>query len=1005
LKTLSKSLCRTGAAVALFAGAFLQLASFQIASAETGLKGASPYREGEVLGPDSSSEPLPVELVEDPALGGPVQFQRTKGTRRAPPPPREALPSSEPAAGSETGSLPNLTSDEDATTTLNVKDVEIATLVKSFSRIAKRNYVVDSNVKGKVTIHLAEPVNREEALRILDSVLLLKGFTTVPIGPNTYKVIQAKDAKKTTIPTGYDDQNSKSDALITQLIRLKNVPAADLQQTLQQFVSGDGLLTNFSGTNSLILIDSAANIERVMKLVKQLDVPALDQDVTVIPIKYAEAKDIAEKVNQILGQGDEKGGSSSGPATASVNPAVRIPPVTPPPNNAGAGLPNAAGTGGGDGKRSLPAKVIADERTNSVIVVADPDTTGKVQALVERLDSKVDLSGGRFYVMRLKHADAEELSDVLNQLLGGGGGGSGRSSQTSGSSLSRRSRNDDGGYGRGFGGTSSGGGRGRFGGGGLGGGGSGGSDSGTRSGGSTGFTVTPGQQGQGAAKVNFEGEVSIASDPSTNSLIVNASRNDYMKVKEVVDMLDVKRKQVLVEGTILEVSVDETEALGIELIGSLATDKAGVIAQTNYGGITDLLSNPAGLRDLTIAAASSGSITLPGGVTIPTQAMIIKAVSKNQNVNVLSNPTILTTDNQEAEIVVGQNIPIVTSRGTNSVNLQNSFNNIDRQDVGITLRLTPQIGGGDFVTMKVFVEISDVVTGTEGNQNGPTTTVRTSETNVEVKSGQMVVTGGLIQDNVSNSDQGIPFWKDIPIFGNFFKQSSDRRRRTNLLIFITPRIVSDQFDARDVTLTKRDSLETAIPPEDGTDRSPQLRNDDIDRVFEVNNESGSKPSMITPPKHLTAEEAEAVRATAARLAKVSPSRTKDVFSVTVKPKLPGDASQPEVPQSDVIVPPAKKTVPEPQAKAENESFVVVLRQLGNDGQVLGLEVPGTIDGPAGKFFQTGSRVKHRSDGAEFVTLSRYKNRADAKKAPLPVDKWQALTPSTVVSLGTGEWVR
>jgi len=980
-----------------------------LADAETKKK-AAPYREGEVLGTDSSSEPLPVELVEDPALSPQKIERRSKKIQVLPLQPKplkdptldEPLdeqidPGDEIAADNSPESI-----DDESTTTLNVKDVEIAALVKSFSKIAKRNYIVDSNVKGKVTIHLAESVTTDEALRILDSVLLLKGFTTVPVGPNTYKVVPAKDAKKTTIPTLGSDEDSGSDALVTRLIRLKNVAAQDLQASIQQFVSGDGLLTTFAGTNSLIVIDSAANIERVEKLIRELDVPALDQDVTVIPIKYAEAKDVADKVNQILGQDDKSGAQQNGARAA-----LKIPSNT--PQTTMPGMPNtppapiqSGDAGNSGGRRSLPAKVIADERTNAIIVVADPDTTGKIQALIEQLDSKVDLSGGRFYVMRLKHADADELSDVLNTVLGGGGSGSGgRNNTTSGSSLSRRSRGDSsGGFGQGFGGQLGGsrGARGRLGGGG--GSSSGGTGSSGNSGGGGGFTIPVGQGGS-SSKVNFEGEVSIASDPATNSLIVNSSRNDYLKIKEVVDMLDIKRQQVLVESTILEVSLDNRESKGIELIGSLATDKAGVLGMNNFGGLTDLLSNPAGLRDLTIAAASSGTITLPTGITIPSQALLINAVSQNQNVNILSNPTVLTTDNQEAEIVVGQNIPIVTSRGTNSVNLDNTFNSIDRQDVGITLRLTPQIGGGDFVTLKMFVEISDVEEGTEGNSNGPTTKVRTSETNVEVKSGQMVITGGLIQDSVATADRGIPYWKEIPILGNLFSQDSERRRRTNLLIFITPRVVSDQFDAREVTADKRNYLEKEIAATDSyPTREELLRSDSIDKVFERGEKLENKPSTITPPKAaLSTEEAEAIRAAAREITMKAPE--KDLYSVTVKPKLPTNAA-PVIADSAKLSPQLKVE----SARQEN-TFFVLLKKSGDEG-IIGMEVPGSIEGPAAKFFQTGSRVKRRSEAGaveEFVCLGRFETKDEAAKGPLKPANWRQISVPETLSLGSGPWTK
>ena len=973
--------------------------------AETGIdksQGAfksNPFREGEILGPDSSTEPLPVELVEDPALSGndPLKERKLRKKQKATTSPETdevSDPTRDLLKELNAGNAPSAEpSDTEATTTLNAKDVEIATLVKSFSKIAKRNYIVDSNVKGKVTIHLAEGISTEEALRILDSVLLLKGFTSVPVGPNTYKIIQAKDAKKTTIPTLNGEEETSSDQLVTKLLRLKYVQGQDLQQTLQPFVSGDGLLSVFQGTNSLIVIDSAANIERVEKVVRQLDVPALDQDVTIIPVKYAAAKDIAEKVNQILGQGqgDDK---SQGAGATKAN--LRLPP---PQANPAIGLPGQpaltnGGTPSGDasGKRALPVKVIADERTNSIIVVADSDTSKKVQALVEQLDSKVDLSGGRFFVARLKHADSEELADVLNSVLGGGGsGGSRRSTGTSGSSLNRRAGSGSaGGFGSGgFGGGNFGGSdRGRFGSSSsnssnsFGGGNPGGSGGG-------GFTVQPGQSN---SKVNFEGEVSIAPDPATNSIIINASRNDYLKVKEVIDILDIRRKQVLVESTILEVSLDDTKQLGIDLVGSLATDSAGVVAQNNNtNALRDLLSNPTSLTNLTVAAASSGSIKLPG-ITIPSQSFILRAVERNQNVNVLSTPTLLTTDNQEAEIVVGNNIPIVTSRGTNAVNLQNTFNNIERQDVGITLRLTPQIGAGDFVTMRIFVEISDILQDTLGNENGPSTSVRTTETNVEVKSGQMVVTGGLIQDRVEDGDSGVPYFSDIPLLGNLFSSSSDRRRRTNLLIFITPRILSDQFDAREATIEKSDGMEKVIDDEIRTndsyipDRKDVLKNESIDKVFERTESDTVKTTPIRPAKSLSSQEEESVRESLSELSKPQ----LEPFVVSIPPQSSTGKISPPQPSIDT---------------QSSPSFGVVLRSLDSSGELLGLEIPGSPTGSAGSFFQVGSRLK-RTVGGEtkyYVCLGRHESVVAAMKSPVHPQRWEKLSLEQSLKLGSDEW--
>lgn len=776
------------------------------------------------------------------------------------------------------------------TTTLNGSEIEISTLAKAFSKITKRNYIVDNTVKGKVAIHLATAVSVPEALKIFESVLLLKGFTTVPMGANTWKIISAKDARQTTIPTITTAGDSSNEALVTRLIRLKNTQAADLQQILAQFVSKDGAINSFAATNSLIIIDSSANIKRLSNLVSQLDVPALDQDITIIPINHADAKDLSEKINKILGGDAEADQSASRSAVNLGRPNFAIPPP-----NIGQLQASNSGVNVKTEQRQLPIKLIPDERTNSLIVVADQILTEKVKALVEQLDSEVDRSGGKFYVYRLQHADATEVADILSSLITGSPQSSGKS--TSGVTGALGSSSSSSGFGLGS--------RSR-------------DRSSTRSDSaenrlasairqSSPFFSTAGQSDAG--KVNLEGEVTVAADNSTNSLVINASRGDYNKIKELLTELDVKRRQVLVEATILEVSLSNAEGMGVEWQTTAGTDQGGMLAQTNYGGFSNLLTNPKSLSDLTIAAASSGSIVLPGGLTLPSQAILVTALSKNQNVNVLSTPTILAIDNQEAEIKVGENVPFVTAKGTNQTNLNNTFNEIERQDVGIKLRITPQISAGDYVVLKIFVEISNVVSGTRNDPNGPTTTIRTTETMVEVKSEQMVVTGGLIADSVTDSSRGVPYFEDIPVLGHLFRRDDSERRRNNLLVFITPRIISDQFVAREKTMAQRDKLEKIIEKEGAEpDRKEVLRSSEINQVVEVSETPLVKPSVVRPGPALAAEssargstrraaisnqsglESAAVARTNQRIEAIAaqPARAKDEeeLEVTVAPSLP-----------------------------------------------------------------------------------------------------------------------
>lgn len=881
------------------------------------------------------------------------------------------------------------------TTVLNVKDADISSLVKTFSKLTRRNYIVDSNVKGRVTIHLPTPVTISEALKIFDSVLLLKGFTTVPVGDNIWKVVPAKDAKQTTIPIMSGDEEETTDALVTQLVRLKYVKAEDMQQLLQGFVSHDGAITAFSGTNSLILIDSSANIHRLRKLTEELDIPPTDQEITIIPVAHADAKDVAEKINEILG-GDSENKNAQPNVNrqlGGLNPIRQLGTPTP-------GTPDSVHGS------ALPIKVIPDSRTNSIIVVADEEMTAKVRGLIEQLDSTIDNSSGRFYVYRLKHADSEVVADILNQLItGSSSGASSRKEPSVGSTLTRSTRSN-----ALANGSNSNAGRAAA------------AERITQALQQRGFT-RPGASGEAQGNVSFEGEVSIAADPSTNSLIINAGKGDYGKVKEVIEAIDVKRSQVLVEATILEVSINKNEGVGVELQGTIGNPEGGIVGQTNYGGLTNLLTNPAALTDLTIAAASSGTLTLPGGLTIPSQAVLISAVSKNSNVNVLSSPTILATDNEEAEIIVGENVPFVTGSSRDPSNLNNTFNQIERQDVGITLRITPQISTGDFVVLKIFVEISNVVAATRNDTNGPTTTVRTTETTVEVRDSQMVVTGGLISDNVTQSTRGMPYIQDIPIIGNLFKRDDLDQRRTNLLIFITPRIMRDQFDARDKTKDLGRKLEQEIKSHDlEPTREDVLHQPALDKVAaEAQDSELPGPMAPSDDNSLDPKEKAALDRTQDRLRRMlggdepekkdsnvgTSGRTKTKkppINVSIRPKSPVKSNtftrtEPRgrlAPQA-AITPPVTGETP----------ALVVLKTTGANPKFVGLTLPRTIAAAAAAHFVAGTKYQQVPGGEPYVCLGKYSSISEATflHPQLQTDGiWRELGIDAA-ALGQKEWLR
>ena len=908
---------------------------------------------------------------------------------------------------------------KDTDTEINVKNADISAIIRIFSRKTKRNYILDEKVRGKVSIYLPGKVSADESLRILDSVLALKGFTTVPISENLWKIVPSKEARQSTIPTRLDGRTQNpTSSVITRLVSLKYVSAQDVQQIISQLISADGLVNAYTGTNSLILIDAEDNVERLLRIVDQLDVPFSNREMTIIPIQHADVEDISQKLNDILGDGSKKDGSADAARAALRDPNQ---PVGLPAG--GAPVAARSTTGKTISARGLEPKIIPDQRTNSLIVVADDETTARIRALVSQLDSKVDLSGNKFYVYRCQHANAEELSQVLAGLVGGGGGGaqgggfgSGSGSQggigglfDSGggagqnrSSMSNRNSSSGLGRGSGAGGMGSGGG--------LGGG-------GRRSGGGIGGS------GGGVTSTQLGENISITADPSTNSLIIAASKPDYEKIKALLAQIDVKRRQALVEATLLEVSIDNTIRTSTSFLTSTGGADGGAFARSEFAGensLTSLFTNPTKLQGLTLAAASAGSLSLPGGIVLPTQSILVSAAQQNNNVNVLSAPTILATDNEEAQIVVGQNVPFLASTGTNAVNLNNTFNQVDRQDVGITLRITPQISSRDYVTLRVFTEVSALVLSTVNSALGPTTTKRQSETTIISKDGQMIVTGGLIADDVSETDEGIPYLKDIPVLGHAFKANSQARAQKNLLIFLTPRIIKDQFDARDSTIESRDKMEDVIATYGvQPKRQGALRSRRIDQVAESNPYEGPKPGTILPPSRATKEVTAPRLPTKGSNAAVIDGSGQAVLDLDMA--APPTNTEPVVDLNAIPAPQdarasLKDSTSKAQSVAPTAAFVIAEVVRGSalpfngkkQGERFGLVLPSDSSIEAKTFFRGGKTYLYGQSGAqhEILVKGAFSSPSDAEsRYPEVSGAWHTLSASDVKNLGRAPWQR
>lgn len=934
-----------------------------------------------------------------------------------------ALGAGAPGAGESTPEIDEEEYAKDSTTEINVKNADIAAIVRIFSKKTKRNYILDERVKGKVSIYLPGKVSADESIRILDAVLSYKGFAAVPIGENLWKIVPAKEARQSTIPTQTERPTGQpSQSMVTRLVQLKYISTEDVKQLISPLVSADGLINAYQGTNSLLLIDSEDNIERLVTIINSLDVPSTDREMTIIPIKYADSVDIAGKLNDLLGEGSSKGGGAesgldllrarmrdaAGAAASHSNPQA--------PGNPPAGTAPGSATASAVNLRQ--PKIIPDERTNSIIVVADEDTTARIRALISQLDSKIDLSGNRFYVYRCQHANAQDLADVLSALTGGGGGSSTTGRRGTGTQHSNQGMDLSSSFGNSRNQSST----------------SRGSMGSSRYGSSqnrlNNSSRSPGQSLFGnersATSVAFGDNISITADPATNSLIIVASKTDYEKIKNLLEKLDIKRRQVIVEAILLEVGLDNKSSMGTSFITSGGGKDGAFIAQNNGSNIVSMLQNPAAIQDFSVAAASAGTLSIGDTIKIPTQTVLLNAARANSNVNILSAPTILTTDNEQAEIVVGQNVPFLASTATSDVNLNNTFNSIDRQDVGITLRLTPQISSGDVVTLKIFTEVSTVVA--TDPKLGPTTAIRTSETSVIAKDSQMIVMGGLISDNINEGDRGVPFLKDVPVLGHFFRSETGEHQRTNLLIMITPRIVKDQFDARDVTIARRDRLEGEIFERDlHPERREVLRDEAIDKVSEGTTFDGQAPTTILAPK----QESE-------------PPQDADVIEFKVNPKLPAGPSAGAGDERAALRPPANKArgketdasppaprqefqAAEPQSmkqsalrQAPDQPIFIVVKLLQgkthpdnlpftvSNQDLVALVLPSDSGPQVKEFFRVGQSYGYQLDQSE-LALSPVGVFGSEKEAesffPEISSSWYTLSPYELMNLGFGPWFK
>jgi general secretion pathway protein D len=630
--------------------------------------------------------------------------------------------------------------------TLNFVNQDIEAVTRAIAAMTNRQMVVDPRVKGAITVYSETPLTVNEAYLNYLSALRGLGFTVVE-NAGLRKVVPEADAKLQAGTVSVGPSGRRGDQILTQIFRLNHENPNNLVAVLRPLISPNNTINANPGNNSLVITDYADNLSRIGKIIAALDQPAAG-DVEILPLKAGVAADMAPLVQRLV---DGSGGS--GPVVA----------------------PGAPGGAGG------AVSVIADSRSNSLIVrSSNAAKLAQVRSIVDKLDRPNATGGpaGNIWVVHLKNADATKMAQVLRAAFttsgGGGGGASALSPVTPPQQLNQPV-----------------------------GGGAGASPQAT----------APIQASAGPSTGGF-----IQADPSTNSLIITAPEPLYRQVRAMIDQLDTRRAQVYIESLIVEVGGDNAAEFGIQWqgISGQKGDKNILGAGTNFGTGSNILNISAAVAQ---GREGIGSVDLAslGGLNIGVLrdfggfygvAAIARLLQTQTNTNIMSTPNLITVDNEEAKIVVGRNVPFITGQFTSTgTGTTNPFQTIERKDVGITLRIKPQIGEGGTVRLQIFQESSDVITQATGTGNtGPTTSKRSIESNVIVDDGAILVLGGLIEDRFEDNNSKVPLLGDIPVIGSLFRSESRTKRRTNLLVFLRPIVMRTPEDANKLTFDRYDLI-------------------------------------------------------------------------------------------------------------------------------------------------------------------------------------------------------
>ncbi|MBI1371543.1 MAG: type II secretion system protein GspD [Phycisphaera sp.] len=684
---------------------------------------------------------------------------------------------------------------------LNFRDTPVDTVLEHLSEVAGVVIVKDAALGGRVTVISKQKLSVAETLDVLNSVLKAQGFAAVKTG-RTLKIVKLADAKKANIAVrvgAEPEEIPETDEVVTQIVPIKNVEAGQLMKDINGLISDYAEVSANAGSNALIITDTSANIRRLVKIVAALDktVSAVS-DVRVVPLKYARAQDAARLVNEIFGQNSTSSSRSRSRGGGSSFFFSRF----------GGGPPGSSR--GGDQPQQTPGRVeapisaSADERTNTVVISGPPETLDIVAGVLKDLDSNPAAEEGVF-VYHVLNGQAANLETVLSSLFGTSSNRGGSSSSSSSdrirpgttgrSSSDTRRSTASGGNAPGDAGGDSRGGDSR-------GGDTRGGGGDSRGGGDSGgdprrafFEAMQRGLSQETAKdaADLVGQVYVVADEDTNSLLVMTSPTNFPIVKSIIEQLDKAIPQVFIKVLIAEVTHSDDTDLGVEFT---SLGETGAVTFGTDFGIEAQLNN----------SADNGGMVVR--VTQPNITATIRALQEQGKLEIISRPYILASDNQEAMITIGQEVPFI--RNTRTTETGQTINTIQYDDVGIILTVTPHINPDGLVTMEIDPEISAVGSDSvpiSESLNAPVIVKRSAHSRVAIQDGQTIVIGGLMEDRNTTTESKTPILGDIPLLGWLFKREQKGKAKTELLIFLTPHVAKNTKDLNKVSDEEKKGVE------------------------------------------------------------------------------------------------------------------------------------------------------------------------------------------------------